>query len=91
MTDMEETSRARLTKQVAKVVAGLRRIADQVEREAARDILDAAGQRHEWSTYTGAVSRIEHQISWGVANLHVSSLIQTAGDADRAQVEKPVS
>lgn len=88
MTDMEQHQRERLEGLVAKTVARLHDLAQRVEMEARRGISNAAEGRQKWSTYGRAVGQIEHEVSWGVANLTLSQLMEVAADCDLARAEK---
>lgn len=70
---------------VANRVRRLRDLADSIEREAARDIDAARTGRHEWSSYTRVASQLVHAVTWGIANLNLSDLIEAGHDADKAR------
>jgi len=88
--DWESMARARLEHVVAGSVARLRATADQLEREAARGIRDAAEGRHEWSSYGRVAGQFVHELVNGVNNTNLSNLIETAADADAARLAADV-
>lgn len=87
-TDLEEMERGHMQRTLAAVVGQIRRVADQIEAEARRGILEAAAGSYEWSTYGRVASQAVHTMTWGVANAPFQRLIETAADADRAKLEK---
>jgi hypothetical protein len=90
-TDIEEIERGHMERSLAGVVGQIRRVADQIEAEARRGILDAAEGSYEWSTYTRVASQVIHTMTWGVANANFQRLIETAADADAARIEKKLA
>lgn len=87
-TDMEEIERGHMERSLAGVVGQIRRVADQIEAEARRGILDAAEGSYEWSTYTRVASQAVHTLTWGIANANLQRLLETAAEADAARIEK---
>lgn len=67
----------------ALVAANLRRLADEFERETEVSEFDRAFRNPaEIGLYGNAASRGVHAISWGFANLHLDTLIESASVAD---------
>lgn len=66
------------TDRLTMVVLGLRRLADEVEREGR----PAGGNVGDTPQYANAASRAFHALIWGFANLKADALIDTAGRAD---------
>lgn len=87
MTSLEESARARLERAISATVRQLRATADQIEREAARNIENAANRTHDFSTYGYAAGQVAHAIAWGAANANISNVIDAATDADAARIE----
>lgn len=81
-------ARKRLETVVASSVRHLREVADQLEREAARGIENAAARTHDWSTYGYVAGQFVHTLANGVNNVSLSNMIDAAADADVARVEK---
>lgn len=70
---------------VTKVAEGLRKLADDAEREG-RHTTNHRGE----PDYATAAYSVLHAITWGIANLHTEGLVTRAADADRAaQEEQP--
>jgi hypothetical protein len=86
--DWEAASRKRLESNVAAVVAKVHAMADRIAREAEISIRDAEGGLHQNWTYIRVAERMVHEVSWGVANLHLAGVIDAANDAQAARVEK---
>lgn len=83
MTD-EQYSAKFLREQVDTVTKRLRALADQIDREAAYqtdDALTGSGQ------YARVPASLIHTIQWGIANINLTTLIQTAADADIAHAK----
>ncbi len=80
LTDIHATQ---LRRRVATVAASLRRLADTIEREAAH-LPDTPGAT---VSFASVVASIQHEVSWGVANLNLSSLTCDAAEADRTRKE----
>lgn len=83
--DWETSAVSRLERTVASVVDQLRRLADRIETEAAPNIENARIRRTDYSTYGRVAERVVHEVSWGVANLNLSNVIDAASDAALAQ------
>lgn len=86
MTTIEESARARLERAVAAAVRQLRATADQIEREAARNIENAVNRTHDFSTYGHVAGQVAHTIAWNTANANISNVIDAATDADAARI-----
>lgn len=84
--DWEAAARKRLETTVASAVKRLRDTADQIEREAARNI-ETIGQ-FEWSTYGRVAGQLVHEVVSGVSNANLANVIDAASDADAARIEK---
>jgi hypothetical protein len=81
----EERSRTMLERQVSKVVNRLRSMADQIESEARHGIRDAAEGARDYHTYNRVAQQIVHEITWGVANTNLGSVLLAADDAQQAR------
>ena len=86
--DLESMARARLSHTIASVVKRIRDTADQIEREAARNLVNAYARTHEFSTYSYAVGSVADNLATMTANIHLSTLIEAAASADQARLEK---
>jgi hypothetical protein len=85
--DYAEVMHDDVVERIANIVNGLRRLADRVERDG--EIREASGvfpARH-----CAAVQRVQHHVTWDIANLGLDLLAEAAGRADRAEAieEKP--
>lgn len=80
----ETLSAEHLRKGVASRVRRLRDLVDRIEYDAERAIKEAEQGR---GTYGQVVGNIDHDISWGIANLQMSTLMSTATDADIAHAK----
>lgn len=84
---MENDIPARLSKmyteRVATIAEGLRRLADEFEREATPSGVKRADGLPAHATAAGDAL---HALFWGVANLHADSLVAYAAQADRVAV-----
>jgi hypothetical protein len=88
--DWEASARARLEKLVADTVARIRAGADEIEREARRNIESAAAgtRRLDFQTYPRVAGQVAHSVQTVVFNLPLESLIDAATDAEAARTEK---
>lgn len=88
--DWEASARARLEKVVADAVDRIRQSADQIEREARRNIANAAKAERglEFQTYVRAAGQVVHEVQTLAFNLQLENLIDSAGDAEAAHTEK---
>lgn len=78
-----EQFRAEQLQQAAKATAdGLRRLADDVEREAGK--VERVGQPGI-ATYGSVAEAVLHAVVWGIPNLKVAQLASHAADADIAR------
>lgn len=69
-------------RQTATMVAGLRSLADRIEREAKpHDKPGVTGTPR----YLSAAESVNHALAWGIANLGAHRLIETAYHADTAE------
>lgn len=62
----------------------LRDLADRIECDGEREIAQAEQGK---GTYARVACEMVHEITWGVANLHLDTLISTAADADIARAK----
>lgn len=72
LSDFEQDMLERYDEELAKIVSGLRNMADTIERNGkivGRD-----------KTHHAAAARVIHELNWGVANLSVEHLIRIADD-----------
>jgi len=88
--DWEAASRERLEKVVADAVDRIRQSADQIEREARRNIGNAAKDERglEFQTYVRAAGQVVHEVQTLAFNLPLESLIDAAADAEKARNDK---
>jgi hypothetical protein len=82
----EEWAANYYSRQVDRVAAGLRDLADKVEQEG-RARPGSTGRRDGRPEYVAAATRVVHALSWGFANLPVETLLTNANDAD--QISRP--
>jgi hypothetical protein len=81
-------ARGRLETVLAASVRRLRAAADQLEREAAQGIENAAARRYDWSSYSQVAGQFVSGSVNMLNNLNFSNLIDAAADADAARREK---
>jgi hypothetical protein len=88
--DWEVSARARLERVVADAVDRIRQSADQIEREAKRNIRNAAKDERdlEFQTYVRAAGQVVHEVQTLAFNLPLENLIDAATDAERARIER---
>jgi hypothetical protein len=88
--DWESSARARLEKLVADTLDRMRSAADEIEREARRNIASAASDKRdlEFQTYPRASGQVIHSVQTMLFNLKLDSLIDAATDAEAAWTEK---
>jgi hypothetical protein len=75
-----ERTRAHYDRQVKRIATMLRNIADEVEAEG-RPRTERV-EPYADKPHLAAVARIQHELTWGVANLPHSALIDAAVEAD---------
>lgn len=73
-----------IARQLGTIAGRLRDLADSAEREA-RDLTKVPGPGR--ATYASVVSRVQHEILWGLANLNLSSLTDNAQQADEYRIK----
>lgn len=90
--DWEAAARTRLENLVTDIVARIRSTADEIERDARRNIANAAEQNRglDFQTYPRAAGQVVHEMQTLIFNLKVESLIDAAAEAERARTEKAV-
>lgn len=76
--DHECRERDRYRKEVARIAAGLRRLADDVERAGTQISEKAPAPPFAWAAKT-----VINDIAWSVANLTLGSLVTAAAEADQ--------
>lgn len=81
----EQWQADQMRRAVARIVADLRRLGDEVEREA--NAIGRVGEL-EFNTYGYAASQIIHAVTWGMANLSLERIAQCAADADAARARE---
>lgn len=83
--DYQNFTRGEYLGKAASIAAGLRRLADDVERQA-REVRDriANGPAADQSPHSYAASRVQHEVLWGLANLDLPGLTKAAAEADAA-------
>jgi hypothetical protein len=88
--DWEAAARSRLEKVTAGVVDDLRKVADDIEREAKHNLTSAAKTErdYEWQGYPRAAGQVVHSLQTLLFNLKLDSLIDAAADAEKAHNEK---
>jgi len=85
----EASARGRLERNVARLVKLVRTVADEIERETARDIANAARADRplEFQTYPRVVGNIANKLGTLSFNGHLDSLIDAAAEAEAARIE----
>lgn len=73
------------SRQVARIAAQLRDMADEVERRG-NCVYDSS--QDSKPDYVNAAGQVVHKVQWGVANLPLDTLLIAAADVDR-EVRKP--
>lgn len=87
--DWEKPARERLEKNVAAVVARIRATADQIEREAKRNIDQAGGERpFGFETYARVAASAIKEVQTLVFNLPLDNMLDAAAEAEQARSEK---
>jgi hypothetical protein len=88
--DWEAAARARLERVAAGVVDDLRKVADDIEREARHNLASAAkaDRDYDWQGYPRAAGQIVHSLQTLLFNLKLDSLVDAAADAEKAYQEK---
>jgi hypothetical protein len=88
--DWEAAARRRLEHVVADTVSRVRDVADEIERQARRDIDKAAKSDRllTFQTYPRAAGQTIQSVQAMVFNLRFDSLIYAANDAEAARTEK---
>lgn len=82
MTDGDDWAADLYAKRLAEVARRLRNLADTVEREgAARQGDIRVGGAYPHPDWIRAAERAIHEVSWGVANLNLSELVNAATEA----------
>lgn len=69
----------RVAERKEKIVRGIRRLADDIERAEPNSTVNAG---HRFSTMA---SNIVHEMTWGIANLHLDILVEACGSADELE------
>lgn len=82
MGDRVEVARAR----AGSVAAGLRRMADEVDRRA--DGFTAESSMLLPNRNSRAASEVVHSVMWGIANLNLDALVDAAGRADLELIDR---
>ena len=88
--DWEAAARRRLEHLVADTVSRVRDTAEEIEREARRNIEKAAQADRllSFHTYPRVAAQVVHSVHTMVFNLHIDALINAANDAEAARTEK---
>lgn len=88
--DWEASARERLERVVTDAVERIRQSADQIEREAKRNIRNAAKDERglEFQTYVRVAGQVVHEVQTLAFNLPLENLIDAAADAEKARMEK---
>lgn len=79
-----ESAHNRFERNTAAIVARLRDIADQAERDAVVRPVTHGAPPHSW-----AAQQVQHSVLWGVANLSLDGLTNAAAEADEAAARIP--
>lgn len=74
-----------LQSRIADVALRLRSLAATIDREASR-VSGVPGPGI--ATYSEIASSVQHEVLWGLANLHLDSLTSNAAEADRLRIEE---
>ncbi len=87
--DWEATARNRLEKVLADVVYRIRKAADEIERDAKRNVANAAQNTRvlEFQTYPRVAGQVVHALHALLFNLPLENLIDAAADAEAARTE----
>lgn len=85
-----EQGERRLLDRIAETAAGLRKVADEIERDAVR-YADGPTSIRKRTPLSHLTSRVVHRVTWGVANLGLDLLGDDAAEADayRALADEP--
>lgn len=85
----EASARKRTEKLVADVVSRIRATADEIEREARRNLASAAKEKRdlEFQIYPRTAGQVVHSVQTMVFNMKLDSLIEAASDAEAARAE----
>lgn len=88
--DWEGMARTRLERLVADAVSRIRDTADELEREALRNIASAAQENRviEFQTYPRVAGQLVAKVQTMLFNLKLDNLIDAATDAEAARAEK---
>lgn len=88
--DWEAMARTRLEQLVADTVSRVRDAADELEREARRNISSAAQQTRqiEFQTYPRVAGQLVAKVQTMLFNLKMDNIIDAAADAEAARTEK---
>lgn len=91
MSSEQDRAVARLKDKVAAMVDRIHQLAGEVERTAASEMSRAERQRHEWSSFARVAEAIVHEVTWGMANLNLSALVDIAAEADKVRLTATVA
>lgn len=82
MTTQEELATARLRRNIVAMAERLRKLADEVERETGA--FDRVGSQGR-PDYASVAVNVQHTVLWGVANLSLDKLTESAWWADEVR------
>lgn len=87
---LEAAGRRRVEKHVADIVARVRSAADEIEREARRNIESAAEEDRAYSfqNYPRVAGQVAHSLQTLLFNLPLENLIDAAADAEAGRTEE---
>lgn len=90
--DWEQMARRQLERNVADVVKRMRQAADEMEREAKRNLEAAAAPERdlEFHTYPRVASRVVTELHTLLFNMRADSVMDAAVDAELARTMKAV-
>lgn len=86
--DWEVAAANRLGRVIGSTVQRMRDTADQIEREAVRNIAAAAGGRSDYATYSRVAAQVISDLHSLLSHVNASNIIHAAREADAAHAEK---
>lgn len=82
MSSLTDHNRKHLADRIGEIANQLRDLASNVDRYALDiEAVPTPGR----SSYASIVSNVQHDVLWGLANLHLDNLARTAAEADVAR------
>ncbi len=88
MDDREQAAVNRMKANVDRVVAHLRQVAAQIERDTERSLRGfQEGSGFGPHTYGEVAAEVVHTATWGLANTNLSNVVHSASDADKIRAD----